>query len=409
MGQKRRKHTTNCESLDIVEAAHSDKLYPLMYCHMELDRCPDMERLKAAIAQSCQYVPEILYTYDFQRGRFVDQGFSVDSVVIAGSDDSEKALHHDLSKSPQLKITVGTEGQQNTVTFCMSHILTDGAGFLEYLYLLASLYSGDALDRPLSNSRDITPLLMNIRVGLPTQQAREGKKIVVPALRPHSNGTQHHCLKTVLASGDFEVIRTKAKQYGATLNSVFIAAYARVIAHMHNMEKIVVPCPADLRRFGSMPDGLTVANMTGVYKRVIVEVKPRDVFISTLMQVQIEMALQKFRNRCFSGIRLLDFAFGKVPYPILKSATKEIYQLPPVSYTNIGVIDDVKLHFKGFHITNCFVAGTYRLSPDFQLTVSTFRNQCTLNCALIGDSCDKQHGQRILEQVKEELRRWIQE
>ena len=33
-------------------------------------------------------------------------------------------------------------GDENEITIGMSHILTDGEGFLQYLYLLASLYNG---------------------------------------------------------------------------------------------------------------------------------------------------------------------------------------------------------------------------------------------------------------------------
>ena len=58
---KEKRLTSKCESLDFVEAAHGHKVYPLMYCHMEVEGNLDISRLRSAIARSCQYVPEILY------------------------------------------------------------------------------------------------------------------------------------------------------------------------------------------------------------------------------------------------------------------------------------------------------------------------------------------------------------
>ena len=78
-------------------------------------------------------------------------------------------------------------------------------------------------------------------------------------------------------------------------------------------------------------------------------------------------------------------------------------------YTNVGVIDDRKLKFKGCIVKSCFMTGAYRKSPDFQLTVSTFRNICTLSCALIGDAKDEKIGQAVLEQVKQELLKWTRD
>ena len=53
------------------------------------------------------------------------------------------------------------------------------------------------------------------------------------------------------------------------------------------------------------------------------------------------------------------------------------------------------------------MTGTYRLPPDFQLSISSFRNVCTLNCTLIGTIQDQQTGYNILKLVKEELLDWV--
>lgn len=400
--------TTKCESLDFVEAIHSNKIYPLMYCRMAIQGNLDIEKLKDAVYLSSHYVPEILYIYDFKRGLFVNRGLTAEDVFILDRLDIEADFWWDLSKNAQLQITFLKEEQQNTIVIGMSHILSDGAGFLQYLYLLAALYNGNPPGDTLQNKRDISPVLKNIRVQPPTEQTKCGRQINVVPLRPFNNGTRFFCLNSTIAPNDLTAVHMKAKKSGATLNHAFIAAYARVIARLQNTDRIVLPCPADLRRFQPTQGDLTVANMTGIYKRIVIEINPQHTFSETLSQVCIEMNLQKDSCHCFAGMRLLDFAFHKTPRFVLKKTIGIAYHLVHVSYTNMGIIDHEKLYFQNCYIKKCSLTGTYRLPPDFQLSISTFRNTCTFNCTLIGETSDESIGQSILEQVKKELLEWMQ-
>ena len=203
------------------------------------------------------------------------------------------------------------------------------------------------------------------------------------------------------------LIRQKAERSGATINDVLMTAYARVIARLQNTSAVVLPCPADLRRFHPAPCAYTVANMTGTYRRIAIELPPNSSFADTLQKVHLEMTLQKSRRRCFAGVKALRKAVSVLPRALLELVIRATYRPPPVSYANMGAIQHEKLHFQGCTIQDCFLTGTYRHPPDFQLTASTFQNICTLNCALIGSTADAQTGQDILEQVKGELLMWI--
>ena len=289
----------------------------------------------------------------------------------------------------------------------MSHILADGKGFLQYLYLLAGIYNGGQRDKPLHNARDLSPLLKNIRILGPTKQTRYHRGLSLAPLRPRETGDHFLCLTSQIPEGKMAAIYQKAKEYGVTLNDVFMAAYARVIARLQKIDTVILPCPADLRKFHPELRGWTVANMTGIYRRLVIEVPSGCPFAATLRQVHREMELQKARNRCFAGIKTLNRAFHRGPRLLWEQAIKAAYRLPPVSYTNLGVIDHQKLSFKDCTIQDCFVTGTYRLPPDFQLTVSTFQNTCTLNCTLLGTDESKRTGQYILDLVKQEILRWI--
>jgi NRPS condensation-like uncharacterized protein len=374
-----------------------------MYCHIETEKPIDMNRLITAISSTCKYVPEILYTYDFRRAYFVDKGFTAKDTIVA--EQTYEMTQWDLDKKPQLQIMVNNEG--NKLVIGMSHILSDGKGFLQYLYLMTAFYNQKQPDLPLENCRTITPDLRYIHVGRATQQTRYRKRVTVSPLRADSNENHHYCLNSQIVSADFKLLNAMTKQSQVTLNDVFITAYVRVIAHLQKVKTVVIPCPADLRRFLSVSDKLSIANMTGIYRRVTIEIEPDHSFSKTLSQVHIEMELQKSRCRCFSGIRILEFAFHKIPRLLLEQSIKLSYQLMPVSYTNFGRIDHEKLIFWDNRIKSCYMTGTYRLPPDFQLSISTFENMCTLNCAFVGREKDKRTAQCILEEVKSEILEWV--
>lgn len=398
-----------CQCLDFVEAAHRRRVYPLMYCHMEILGHVDADRLKRSVALSCKVVPEILCVYDYQKRGFVDWGYTADDTVRYAKKLPRLFLSPDLSQRPQMQILIIPKEKGDLVTVVMSHILTDGMGFLQYLYLLAALYNGGEPEHPLSNVRRIAPLLENIRVSAATEQTRRNRFARVAPLRPAEKGDCLFCLTSQISKECMAVVHERAKQWGVTLNDVFLTAYARVIGRLQRTNTVTLPCPADLRKFRPEQNLLTVANMTGIYRKITVEIPDGCPFTKTLQQIHIEMELQKSGYRCFSGIQALYKAFYRAPRTLLEQVIKATYQLLPVSYTNFGTIDHEKLFFENCVIQNCFLTGTYRLPPDFQLTVSTFRNRCTLNCTLIGGADAGRNGQYVLEQVKNEILNWIEE
>lgn len=380
-----------------------------MYCCMEIQGHLDAGRLKQSVSLSGKMIPELLCAYDFKKGCFTNLGYTADDVVIYGQEPFGSLLKQDLACSPQLRILIERKEKQDLVTVVMSHILADGQGFLQYLYLLSLLYNDGRPDKNIQNIRDISPLLKNIGNPAAKEQTKHHKNISIPPLRPEKSGNSFFCLTSRIPAEIMAALHHKAKRHGATLNDVFMTAYARVIARMKNINALVLPCPADLRKFHpGMENALTVANMTGIYRKITVEIPPASTFAMTLQQVHIEIELQKSRYLCFEGIKALNKAFHRVPRALLGQAIKASYRLLPVSYTNVGIINDKKLFFRDCTISDCFFTGTYRTAPDFQLTVSTYKNVCTLNCMLLGTINDESSGQNILDQVRQEILGWVE-
>lgn len=394
---------TKSQCLDFVETAHRGSIYPLVTCRAAYSGQVDIARLTEAVRLSALAVPEMLYSYDYGRGRFVDAGLAAGEAVRAGAGQFDEGWKWDFSRTTQLKILI----HEGRLVFGVSHILCDGDGFLQYLYLLAALYNGARPDKGMRNERDIAPLLAGVQVGRPTEREERGRQFLLLSLGADSDRTTYHCLTAQIDAADLTAIRAKAQSLQASLNDAFLAAYARVLAKRLKTDKLLLPCPANLRRFGP-EKALTVANMTGMF-RIAVEVGAHHRFEDTLAQVHEEMQLQKARRRCFKSMRLLRRMYNKLPSRWVNGIVKRSYDILPLSYTNLGVIDSQRLSFDGAAITDCFLTGAYRYPPDFQLAVSTFQNVCTLNCTLLGGEERRAQAQQILDEVAGDLRDWVRE
>jgi NRPS condensation-like uncharacterized protein/uncharacterized membrane protein YdjX (TVP38/TMEM64 family) len=392
------------QCLDFMETVHIEKLYPLIFCHLHFEKHIDIDRLKYAVQQTLLTVPQILCSYDLKKGRWIDKGYTVDKVFICSDTDIGNDWCWDLQTEPQLKIHVCRNKTNNVLTIGISHILCDGTGFLQYLYLLSYCYNHKDPPAALQNQRDIKPLLDSIDIRTTHKIIPSFNKTV--ELPFDKSGDIPFCLTRTIEKTDFLEMRRKTKVSNCTINDVFLTVYARVVTRVLETDSIVLPCPVDLRRFWKSADTLTIANMTGIYKLRII-VKPDKCFETTLLQVHKEMAQLKASYDCFIGMPLLHLLYNKVPLFFLNRIAKKYYTILPISYTNLGVIEDEKLTFDGNRMNHCFLTGTYRYSPDFQLSVSTYRNTCTLNCTLIGSDRRKEIGLNLLEQVKVEIAEWL--
>ncbi|WP_139652625.1 hypothetical protein [Raoultibacter phocaeensis] len=230
---------------------------------------------------------------------------------------------------------------------------------------------------------------------------------------PEDEGQSFRSLTARIGESDFAAVKRAVERFHATLNDAFLAAYARIIARKRGepISVVTLPCPADLRRFASdsfpiaADDALTLANMTGMYT-LVVEVANGDSFDRTLSLVHDEMRLQKERHRCFAGVSALHAISPWMPAPLLDWLGHTIYSILPISYTNFGIIDAERFAFEGCAVERCYLTGTYRPAPAFQMAVSTFADTCTLNASAVGSQDHFARCQDILDAVKRELLDW---
>lgn len=393
---------TKSECMDIVEASHQKELYPLIFCHLQIKGRLDMGKLKEAVRRSGRIVPEIFYIYDFKRGMFIDRGFRAEHVILE-QQAFPQGWKWNLAEDTQLKIIIYPQNTGTHIVAGISHILCDGKGFLQYLYLLADLYNGGKINEGVRNQRAVSPYLKKIRVGRMTDQTKANRRYFMNTIEFSGKGAAPYCLWECIGAEDLEKLKEKASLCHATLNDVFMTAYALVLAGLQNTEVVNIPCPADLRGFREDNDDLTIGNFTGIYRTIVIEVKRGRAFAEILQQVHIEAELQRSRFRCFEGIVELNRIHKILPVPCILLLCRATYHLKHISYTNLGIIDRERLRFGNCETETCFVTGSYRRMPDFQLAVSTFNNVCTLNCTLLGNNEWKEKCECILRDIKKEL------
>ena len=399
------------QGLDRLQSLRDGKVIcPVINCHLQLEGSFDRKRLARAVEQTRSYVPELFYSYDKRRGCFTENHSEKIRVLYPIENNLPRIAGRgwDPTTGPQLRIGYRQEGKMTSLVIGMTHFISDAKGVLTYISLLTALYNGETPPFKPGNTRSIASMVHKTRVGPSTCQEKQAVRQNKNSGLPGKNGGGLFCLNMELSSPQMEQLSHKAHEYGATMNEVFLAAYARVITRLHGMDTVLIPCPADLRRFGNFAHILTVANMTGLY-RVAVEVRKEHRFTDTLQQLHLEMLTQKKRRRCFAGLSLLQRLGGRIPPALLKYPVRTGYPSVPFSYSNIGVIDGEGVHFRGCRTRKCFLTGAYRKAPDFQLTVSTYQNTATLNTVLCGNDVRRRNAARVLSLVRRELLDWIRE
>jgi NRPS condensation-like uncharacterized protein len=136
---------------------------------------------------------------------------------------------------------------------------------------------------------------------------------------------------------------------------------------------------------------------------VSVTIGPDDSFDTTMKQIHESLLLRKKHRRCFTGLRSLG-RFGDIVPPVIAHALERMVSfILPISYTYTGALDDPNLRFEGCTVTDSLLLGAYRYSPDFQLTVSSFRGELSLCSTVLGSEHRRDLCQDALLQIKDEL------
>ncbi|HBE78934.1 MAG TPA: hypothetical protein DDW65_14320 [Firmicutes bacterium] len=410
------------EAFDVMQYFYSMFHDPLIHCLIDFDGHVDEVALKKAVSFSFRFIPMLQCTFEVtgRRPFWKIQGFTGDDVVhvvkaglnTAGQKENLFAETIDMAYEPQLKINVIRGQNSDSLCIIMNHMVCDGAGFKEYLYLLSDMYTRyvNNMTIPISELQAFPRNARQLWAAfgwsdkLKILFARHDLSAQKNQLRLPLQGDVNHSFfaTSSIAKEDFDTIRRHARQSGVTFNDLILTAYARVLFKEIGVNPIVIPCPVDLRRYLPTDWKYGITNLTG---NLIcnVTVGESESFEQTLTKVSQQLKRQKSSINCLKSAMMMESAYHILPFRTLQRIFPKVFTIPVVSFSNLGVIDKDRLCFGSEIIDDAYLTGAVKYVPYFQIAISTYNDSSTLSCNLHGTRQDRMAIEKFLDEVKEEL------
>jgi len=410
------KHKT--EAFDLWQYLCADIFAPLIRCKIDFNGFLDETLLKQAVTASLETLPMIGLCFDGAqvRPRWINKGFSAEDIVrvIHVKEEAEPAVLRrlsagiDFANEPQLKLFIVRRQDGDTLCAVISHMVCDGAGFKQYVYLLSELYTKlknhTAAEAPPLAARGIKPLFAGITL-------KEKLQIVSSRYTAYksSNQTEQHGIdfkqgasvtvieKRTLSKETFGRLKAFAKSKNATVNDVLMALFARSFCKNTGTEKIMFPCTMDLRKFIPAGREYGISNYSSNCM-CHMTVSPESALANTVKQTSEQMNVHKANQNILKSVMLWNFA-AHLPWSLLKRNFPKVVTQPIISFTNLGIIDAGQLRFDGLVITDAYLTASIKPRPYLQLTVSTYNGCCTLSCNIYGSEADRQFVYRLLDDM----------
>lgn len=315
----------------------------------------------------------------------------------------------DERRAPQVRVRLLRAPGGDILCVLMNHMVCDGAGFREYLCLLAELYAGRAEARA-EGARGLEQLFR--RLSPEQKRAALRKNPAVPAgsparfpLAPRRPGAEPCILTYTLPRERFLRLKAYGRRRGATINDVVLAACARALARMPGLVQSgppALPCMVDLRRY--LPGGKAESVCCNLASMVVCPVGETagESFGATLARVHARMEEQKNGFPGLAGLYALRVAFAP-PFPLTRALLGRFYKNPLIGVTNIGVLDEKRLDFGDVPLQSAYAAASLKYAPYFQLGFTTFRGDVTFSAGQYCGSGDREAIRRFFALLGEEL------
>jgi len=371
---------------------------------------------------SLEAIPVIRCIFDSSSGRpfWKDMGFTGDDIVRVfpcEADDTGQSMSLlvstiDITQEPQLRINL-IRGKENGDTLCLiiNHMVCDGSGFKEYIYLLCKLYTeleNDAGYEPDLKfyPRSAGQLFKGIgtaeKLGILFSKYDLSRQKHKTSMNLAGDAGSPFIVTRRIGKDELSSIKEYAKSTGASVNDMLMAAYIRLLSRRSGNERIVIPCPVDLRKYITKNQKHGICNLTSNYF-CDVTVGRDELFLDTLAKVSFQMKLQKDSSKCLKSVMMLEFVFRILPSRFLQRNFGKYFTIPVVSYTNLGVVDKQLLRFGNNGVTEVYLTGAIKYVPYFQIAVSTYDDCSTLTCNLHGTPGDRAWIEGFLEELAKEL------
>ena len=398
----------------------------MIHCAIYYDGEVDLQLVRKSIYKIITHFPVLRST--FKSGVInphweINEEYTLEEMAGAVyCDDLRKSSLEYLSKELdykgkfQFEITAQYCGGKSAITVLVNHMCLDGSDFK---YLISKLVEGYNL---LAEGRDIEELELKsgsrghkqIYKDMTEEEAEHAKKLYKNISRTgiknkfdftdDKDCTTRFNFKK-LSPDTLSALKAAGKERGATLNDVFMTAYARAIYGMlapSDDKRLVVTSMKNLRDHIDSKSSEEITNLTGFMPCVLDELG--DSFCDTLDKVVEKNKMSKEDIFCgLYGIPLLALAFNIFPYSIAELAIKIGYENPLIGMSNIGIIPDNCVDLNGLKCIDTFMTGATKFKPYIQLTSTTFNGETTLCIAQKCSDRDEEKIRELLDAIEAQL------
>lgn len=297
--------------LNILHTIGLKELYPIIRCQIQLTGHFDIDRFRRAVTLSAKVVPELFCRYNLADNSWtpvVDDATTMVTVVdrlTPGLDSNP-----DWFTQPQLRVFI-EPGSTTTLVLTMSHILTDGSGFKQYLYLLSDCYNrGAAAVKGQHNTVDLDwlkallkthpALAKGANVDHPTHA------LSLPRLAATTAQREAHVSGVRLSAALTHQLLHATHDQHVTVNDVLMATFGKTIqAYVPEVPEIAIACPADMRQsIVNDQASWRIANHTARYNPAIAAPLTEPIRDS-VQKMHAGMAALKDRDQFLDSVRSL--------------------------------------------------------------------------------------------------------
>lgn len=346
-------------------------------------------KLRHAIKALTSIYPILLCRYNVQKRTWIanpNTSYEDLLTIIHAKNDFSTFKSNPLLESLEIGVDVPLRiywicgEKKDSLCIIASHLLCDGRGFEQILYLLAEFYSNIETRVQINKDRSFSQVIN----GFTTLQKI---KIICSKTQEHSNENLHlpltessqkpNLITKQIDIPKLEQYRSCIDEYRPSINDILLSAYMLTLHEMFQWDDIIIPCPVDLRRFNADASN-SICNLTGNYYCRI-KFNKNSTFEEICREISAQMHIQKNNSFCLKEPLLLHILDHGLPPSIVKEILSKVISVPMTSYTNLGKIDEKRLVFQEIPISDAFIVTADKPVPYFQLAASTYRNKCTLS------------------------------
>jgi len=397
-----------------------------IHCVISFDGKLNREILKKAVLMSLEAVPILgsryvvnshqPYWQSIDSSRCEKAVSFIDSSNIDGDLKALLVSKTPVLEGPQVKVTLLCGPQHDVLNVVINHMVSDAAGFKDYLYLLASIYTNLIKDpdyrlaHRINGSRSVSQIFHQfntwdrIKLMFLPRDTKDSEYL----LNNGENGKEEqrpYMQLCRLNRPQYLLLKKYCDDRKFTVNDVILTAYYRTLYRLLDIDRNIslnISCTVDLRRYFPGKKAPAICNLASW---ILCDIIPgeSEKFDDTAQRVHDVMERRKRSFPGLNGLATLPLAFQLFPYARAREIIRKKMHYPLFAMTNIGKLDKNSLVFGETPVTDAFMTGSIKYAPHFQMGLSTFNDTITFSLNLNDCEHDRELVRRFFDLFNEEL------